>query len=63
MKNINPFIIGRYLSSEYFCNRKHETQRIVNAIENQRNLTLISHRRLGKTGLILHTFEHLRQKK
>jgi AAA+ ATPase superfamily predicted ATPase len=62
MKNINPFVIGRYLNSEYFCNRKHETQRIVNAIENQRNLTLISHRRLGKTGLILHAFEHLRQK-
>ena len=61
MKKINPFVIGKYVGPEYFCDRKDETQSIVNAIENQRNLTLISHRRLGKTGLILHTFNHFFQ--
>jgi AAA+ ATPase superfamily predicted ATPase len=55
----NPFLITGYKSPEYFCNRALETDRILNAIENQRNLSLISSRRMGKTGLITHAFNHL----
>lgn len=55
----NPFLITGYKSPIYFCNRSIETDRILDAIENQRNLTLISARRIGKTGLITHTFNHL----
>lgn len=50
----NPFITGGYLSPEYFCNRTEETKRITSAISSKRNLTLISLRRMGKTGLLKH---------
>ena len=50
----NPFITGGYLSPEYFCNRAEETKRITDAISSRRNLTLISLRRMGKTGLLKH---------
>lgn len=58
MKN-NPFTLSGYKSPELFCNRFLETKRLINAIENQRNITLISARRMGKTGLLMHTFHHL----
>jgi uncharacterized protein len=50
----NPFITGGYLGPEYFCNRSEETKRILNAISSRRNITLISLRRMGKTGLLKH---------
>ena len=55
----NPFTLTGYISPEYFCNRSLETSRLLNAIENQRNITLISTRRTGKTGLIMHTFNSI----
>lgn len=54
----NPFITGGYLKPEYFCNRTAETERIMSAIRSKRNLTLISLRRMGKTGLLKHV-KHL----
>lgn len=56
---MNPFTLRDYAGPDYFCNRKNETARIVNAIENQRNLTLSSVRKMGKTGLIHHVFNQL----
>ena len=56
---MNPFIVGRYSGPDYFCDRENETSRMINAFENQRDLTLISHRRLGKTGLIHQVFHSL----
>jgi len=56
MKPQNPFLVSGYYSPEFFCNREKETQRIINAHRNGRNITLFSLRRLGKTGLIEHTF-------
>ncbi len=56
---MNPFTLKDYVSPEYFCDREHETDRIINAIENQRNLTLSSIRKMGKTGLIYHVFNQL----
>ena len=54
----NPFLITGYKSPIYFCDRSLEYAKLKNAIENQRNITLISSRRMGKTGLIMHVFNH-----
>jgi len=52
----NPFVIGKYVSKDYFCDREKESQTLVHHIENGRNVTIMSERRLGKTGLIEHVF-------
>ena len=62
-KPLNPFLISGYLGNAYFCNRKEETKTLIGAIENGRNLTLMSLRRMGKTGLIRHAFQELNTKK
>lgn len=62
-KPLNPFLISGYQGASYFCDRKKETQSIVSAIENGRNVTLISLRRMGKTGLIKHVFNQAKSKK
>lgn len=51
---MNPFLISGYESPEYFCNRKIESKKILNTIENSRNITLVSERRMGKTSLLKH---------
>ena len=51
---MNPFLISGYISPDYFCDREEETGRLLNSIHNSRNITLISERRLGKTGLLKH---------
>lgn len=57
---LNPFVVGKYVSERYFCDRKEETEFLVKQIENGRNVALISPRRLGKTGLIRHCFSQER---
>lgn len=57
----NPFLISGYLSPEYFCDRDAETKLMADALANGRNLTLISPRRYGKTGLIHHLFHGLKK--
>ena len=52
----NPFIVGKYLSDKYFCDRSKETDYLRKQIDNGRDVALISPRRLGKTGLIQHLF-------
>lgn len=63
MKALNPFPLTDYLSPEYFCDRESELQQIIDSIDNQRNITLISRRRLGKTALIRHCFYNLGKRK
>ena len=58
-KLANPFIYQGYESPEYFCDREAETKTLMSHLKNGRNVTLISPRRLGKTGLIKNTFYHL----
>lgn len=53
---INPFIIAGKIEPRYFCDRVAETKEILNLINNQNNIVLVSPRRMGKTGLIRHCF-------
>lgn len=52
----NPFVVGNYLSEKYFCDRLEETEFLRKQIQNERNVALISPRRIGKSGLIQHFF-------
>lgn len=61
MRPNNPFLISGYHSPEFFCDREQETAKIIDALHNGRNITLIAPRRMGKTGLIRHAFHHLKQ--
>ena len=61
MKPNNPFLISGYHSPEFFCDREQETAKILDALSNGRNVTLIAPRRMGKTGLIRHAFYHLKE--
>lgn len=55
----NPFVVYGYKGPEYFCDRTEETEKLVAALENERNVTLIAPRRMGKTGLIHHVFNRI----
>lgn len=57
---MNPFVVGKYISDRYFCDRENETNFLIKQVENGRNVALISPRRLGKTGLIHHCFRQER---
>lgn len=61
MKPNNPFLITGYHSPEYFCDREQETEAMIKALYNGRNVTLIAPRRMGKTGLIKNVFYKLRE--
>jgi len=57
----NPFVIKSYESKELFCDREKELQLMVRNCTNGADMTLISQRRMGKTGLILRLFDELRE--
>lgn len=57
----NPFITTGYISSDYFCDREKELETLKKNISGKNNTTLISPRRLGKSGLILRLFDDLRK--
>ena len=63
MKNIptNPFLITGYQGPDYFCDREKETASLMSALKNGRNVTLISPRRMGKTGLIKNVFYYIQK--
>lgn len=56
---MNPFPVVGYHLPEYFCDRERETEMINQAIINNRPLSLVSIRRLGKTALLRNVFYHL----
>ncbi len=62
-QSINPFLLTGYVSPDYFCDREQETQKLISALQNGRNVTLISPRRMGKTGLIRHIFHQMEAEK
>lgn len=56
---INPFIVGTYAGSHYFCDRERETAELVQDLDNGRNVVLISQRFLSEffyTAFREHTF-------
>ena len=59
----NPFIIKSYESKDLFCDREKELQLMLRNCINQSDMTLISQRRMGKTGLILRLFDELKTTK
>ena len=58
----NPFGVYGYVSPTYFCDREQETNDLLSALSNGRNVTLMSPRRMGKTGLICNVFHQLQQR-
>lgn len=56
----NPFVIKSYESKELFCDREEELQLMLRNCINGTDMTLISQRRVGKTGLVLRLFDELR---
>lgn len=58
----NPFVVYGYVSPTYFCDREQETHDLITALSNGRNVTLMSPRRMGKTGLICNVFHQLQQR-
>jgi uncharacterized protein len=58
---MNPFIIRGYSGRRYFCDRERESATIMSAIANGRDITLVSLRKMGKTGLLFHVFERLKK--
>lgn len=57
----NPFLVYGYEGPEYFCDRETETKQLISSLNNGWNITLVSPRRMGKTGLIKNTFYHILQ--
>ena len=55
----NPFVVYGYKGPEYFCDRVSESNKLCSALRNERNVTLVSPRRMGKTGLIHHVFNKM----
>ena len=55
----NPFVYKGYDGSAYFCDREKETENLISALKNGRNITLLSPRKIGKTGLIKHAFNRI----
>jgi uncharacterized protein len=56
---INPFITTGYKGADFFCDRESETKTLLNNLQNGSSTSLISLRRLGKTGLIQHLLGQL----
>ena len=62
MKICNPFVTTGYAGREYFCDRVRETEEIISRLDNGNNLTLLSPRRYGKTGLVCNVLEVLKRR-
>lgn len=59
----NPFSIEPYTSKDLFCDRVSEVKEVIELLAGGSNVTLISPRRYGKTGLIYRIFDELSSKK
>ena len=63
MKSIihNPFVEYGYKGAQYFCDREKETKEIITDLQGESNVALISPRRIGKSGLIMHVFDEIKK--
>lgn len=55
----NPFVVTGVVSDPSFCNRQTEQDELQRHVDNAQNVLLFSHRRYGKTSLILKVFKAL----
>lgn len=55
----NPFFITTDIPDKYFCDRKAETESIIDKLISGNNIVLAAERRIGKSSLLHHV---LRQK-
>ncbi len=60
-KPFTPFPSVGYFGPEYFCDREKETETLVGNIKGGQSTTLVSIRRIGKTGLIKHLQHRIRK--
>ena len=60
---LNPFVLSPVIPDDYFCDREKETETLTRYVTNGSNVLLISPRRMGKSGLIHHTFNQTQIKK
>ncbi|MCP4971771.1 MAG: ATP-binding protein [Arcobacter sp.] len=60
MRKQNPFLLANNFSPKYFISRQSETERIIGAVTNSRNIVLVSRKGLGKTSLIYNVFNELK---
>ena len=58
----NPFVIKSYKSKELFCDREKELETLIRNFENDTDTTIVSLRRMGKTGLIYRFFDEIKIK-
>jgi hypothetical protein len=58
----NPFAYSNYVTGESFCNRKQELSDLLRYIKGSQNVLLYSHRRYGKSSLILQVFREIKGK-
>ena len=63
MNQRNPFPVAGYHGSALFCNRQDEVRRLSANVQNGVHTTLLSIRRMGKTGLLYHLFDKLGRKR
>jgi uncharacterized protein len=59
----NPFPVSSYQGPDYFCNRQAEIKKLTAHALNGMHTTLLSIRRMGKTGLVQHLFRSLEKRK
>jgi hypothetical protein len=60
-KKNNPFLLKGYVSKDLFCDRQKEVEQLFASVQNGIDTTLISPRRMGKTGLIFRFFDYLKE--
>lgn len=53
----NPFVVKGRIPVEYFCDRVAETEKLTREVTGGNDVVVMSSRRLGKTGLIQHSFD------
>ena len=59
----NPFALKPFVSKDLFCDRDAEVELLIGYLFGGSDVTLISPRRMGKTGLIMRTFEEIKERR
>ena len=59
----NPFVTAADIPDKFFCDRRKETDDIINLIDNGNNVVIKAERRVGKTALLHHVLRDERIKK